>query len=185
MRGAPALTIPTVRGMNLIPASRRRAILPFILPPLAKAQTRAWVCVPMGAGRQRYRRAWGFLPAAVGPLRRRRGSTPAPTRDAREDGGFDGSKSGSLFSGCERPRYRFGRCGERGQDLALHGAAMAASEIRRDMRARPRRPGPCLFAIGDSASRSRPPRLLLCYRSRRRQPFPSARIYKAPSVSRS
>lgn len=43
--------------------------------------------------------------------------------------GSTARKEVRLFSGCERPRCRFIRCGEREQDLALHGAAMAASEI--------------------------------------------------------
>src|SRR6185312_9279079 len=95
--GPEFLTLPTTPTPKLIPALSVYRILPLVPPRLARARTRAWGLRAVGSvlGCQRYRRAWGFLPAASGPLRRRRGSTPALTRDAREDGGFDGSKRGS------------------------------------------------------------------------------------------
>ena len=110
-------------------------------------------------GRQRYRRAWGSLPAARGPPTkvRYRGSTPAPTRDAREDGGFTARKDVRVLSGCECPGAGSAAARCMNKTWHCHGAAKAASEIENDKSERPRRPVPCLIAIGDSRSASRPP----------------------------
>jgi hypothetical protein len=145
---------------NLSPLSRAPAYFPSFRRDLQGRELEHGVSRADGSvpGRQRYRRAWGSLPIASGPLRRRRGSTPAPI--ARCTGGWwvHGSKG--------RPRpFRLRVPGNAGSAAArsmnktwhCHGAAKAASEIENDKSERPRRPVPCLIGATDSRSARRPP----------------------------
>ena len=152
--GLPGQLSPHIFHPKLIPAPPAGGILAPIPPRLARARTRAWGVRADGSrpGRQRYRRAWGSLPAASGPLRR-------PSRfnsrsNSRCTGGWwvHGSKGGPLpFRLLNGFDYRFGRCEVVAKTWHCHGAAKAASEINRyESGAPPSRP---LSGLG-SAHRS-------------------------------
>ena len=104
-------------------------------------------------GRQRDQCAWGCLPASQ-TSRGKRGSTSARhNRDARKDGGVDGSKvTQTAFShgaSCSTVQpldrnaiWRLARC----------GVAKAASETKKIKRSRRRRPVPCRYFNRDPLS---------------------------------
>jgi hypothetical protein len=103
------------------------------------------------ARRNRY--AAGSLPAARGPLRRRRGETPLEKVMRRRMAGSTAQRSRSLRSALirEAPDARAGAEAE-----SWHARGGRSASLIQMQRARPRRPVPLLIGATDSTPWSRP-----------------------------
>ncbi len=140
---ARVFTLREKSALKLVPVLKSSRILSLVPPRLARAQTRAWGERADGSvpGRQRYRRAWGSLPAVIGPPWR--GVAVQLPLECEMHGRMVGSRlerTQTSFQVASARECRFGRRSEHEQDLALSRGGEGCIRIENDKSERPRRP---------------------------------------------